>query len=62
MKVTPFQTGVVLYGLTAGLAALIETPDPITWRALAGVALAVVIAVKAKISPDKSTEENNESV
>ena len=57
MKVTNFQFSVVLYGLAAGLTTLIATPDPVNWRALAGVVLAVVIAVKAKISPDDKPTE-----
>ena len=43
----------LLYALIAGLNALVGLPDPLTWRSVVTVTLAVLIAVKAKRSPGK---------
>jgi len=44
---------IVMYGTIAGLTAYGLTHDPLTARDYAGIMLAVLIAVKGKMSPGK---------
>ena len=56
-----FKNDVLLYAMIAGLTALIASHDPLDWRQLASVALSICIGVKAKLSPDKESDEKNQT-
>lgn len=52
-----YRFDVVLYALIAALTALVSTTEPLTWRQWVSVALAGLIAIKAKVSTDNRNEE-----
>lgn len=52
-----FRLDVGLYALIAALTALVSTTEPLTWRQWVSVALAGLIAIKAKVSTDNRNEE-----